>query len=144
MTDPTRIPLDAVQPSQLYVDAGRLRAALEWFDPDDPSYDPVPVVDLAAHVDDAPTDRPVPLDGHTRCLLAHLAGECELRVERVAEPDPDLDMELYAECVRWCLGEGVTGVSGLVGRVVSTETFEERWIRRCQASPLYSGDGSEE
>jgi hypothetical protein len=101
----------------------------------------VPVVGLVAHADDAPTDRPVPLDGHTRALLALLTGAEELRVERVAAPDPDLDVDLYAECVRWCLAEDVTAVSDLVGRVVSTETFERKWIRRCHESPLYSGEG---
>ncbi len=138
-----RVPVDGVQPSQLYVDAGRLRDALAWFDPDDPSYDPVPVVDLAAHTDHPPAgtvDRPVLLDGHTRAVLAHLAGADSLRVDRV-EPGPGLDMDLYAECVGWCREAGVTRVPDLVGRVVSTETFEREWVRRCQASPLYTPEG---
>lgn len=138
------VPIDGVQPSQLHADAGQLRAALSWFDPDDPSYDPIPVVDLdeydvAATRLETPPDRPVLLDGHTRALLVHLAGADSLRVHR-AEPDPALDLDLYAECVRWCRAESVTRVADLVGRVVSTETFERKWVQRCHASPLYSED----
>ncbi len=146
-----RVPIGEVRPSQLYVDAGRLHDALSWFDPDDPSYDPIPVVDLAAHVPENPAafdahvdvdpdgiDRPVALDGHTRCLLAHLAGEDELRVERVTDLDPGLDLDLHAQCVGWCRAAGLSHVSDLAGRVVSTETFEAAWIRRCHESPLYT------
>ncbi|PSQ37709.1 histone acetyltransferase [Halobacteriales archaeon SW_12_71_31] len=136
------LPVDGVQPSQPYVDAARLRSALEWFDADDPSYDPIPVIRLGEHDAaaarlDEPLDRPVALDGHTRALLAHLAGAETLRVER-AEPDPALDLDLYAECVGWCHEAGVVRVRDLVGRVVSRETFEREWTERCHASPLYT------
>ncbi|PSQ40153.1 histone acetyltransferase [Halobacteriales archaeon SW_5_70_135] len=142
MTD--RLPVGGVRPSQPYVDAARLHSALSWFDADDPSYDPIPVVDLAEHDAaaarlDEPLDRPVALDGHTRALLAHLAGAETLRVER-AEPDPALDLDLYAECVGWCREAGVVRVRDLVGRVVSPETFEREWTERCHASPLYTDD----
>lgn len=120
-----RVALDARQPSQLYVDAGRLRDALEWFDADDPAYDPVPAVRLDGEL--------VVTDGHTRAFLAHLAGANELEVVR--DPDrAELNLALYRECVEWCREASVTRVSDLAGRVVSPATFRERWIGRCRAA----------
>jgi hypothetical protein len=122
------VPIDDPQPSQLYVDAASMREMLAWFDPEAPSYDPIPVIELGG-------DR-VLTDGHTRAVLAHLAGADELRVV----PDPDreeLPLAMYRECVEWCRVEGVEGVPDLVGRVVSHERFHEDWVERCHASPHY-------
>lgn len=131
MTGSTRslssVPVDEPHPSQLYIDASRLRSALEWFDCDDPDYDPIPVLRIDDHL--------VLSDGHTRAFLAYLSGAETLQVV----PDPDreeLNIPLYRECVGWCREESVTEVSDLVGRVVSRETFLEKWVDRCHASPL--------
>lgn len=121
------VPIGDPQPSQLYVDAARLHEALEWFAFDAPSYDPVPVLCLDGEL--------VLADGHTRAFLAVLAGAEELRVVR--EPDrAELNLALYRQCVEWCREESVTAVADLAGRVVSPETFRERWIGRCRASAL--------
>ncbi len=122
------VPVDDVQPSQLYVDAESMRELLAWFDADDPSYDPIPVVELGG-------DR-VMTDGHTRAFLAYVSGADELRV--VDDPDRDeLPLPLYRECVEWCRSDGVTSVADLTGRVVSHETFVEAWVQRCHDSPHY-------
>lgn len=128
---PSSVPIDEPHPSQLYIDASRLRNALNWFDCDDPTYDPVPVL----HVE----DELVLSDGHTRAFLAYLAGADTLEIV----PDPDqkeLNIPLYRECVGWCRDESVTQVEHLAGRVVSRDTFLEQWVARCRASPLYDED----
>lgn len=124
------VPIGDPQPSQLYVDAERLREAVEWFAFDAPAYDPVPVVRLDGDL--------VLSDGHTRAFLAYLAGAEELEVVR--DPDRDeLNLALYRECVAWCRAESVTGVADLAGRVVSPATFRAEWIDRCRDSPLFEG-----
>lgn len=122
------VPIDELRPSQLYIDASRLRNALEWFNCDDPTYDPVPVLQIE--------DELLLSDGHTRAFLAYIAGADTLEIV----PDPDqseLNIPLYRECMDWCREESVTQVADLVGRVVSQDTFQEKWVTRCHASPLY-------
>lgn len=122
------VPVDDVQPSQPYVDAASMRELLSWFDPEDPSYDPIPVVELGG-------DR-VCTDGHTRAFLAFLSGADRLRV--VDDPDrEDLPLAMYRECVEWCRADGVTRVADLTGRVVSHERFLADWVERCHDSPHY-------
>lgn len=119
------VPIDEPHPSQLYVDAARLRGVLEWFDFDAPEYEPIPVLDLDAEL--------VLSDGHTRAVAAYLSGADTLEVV----PDSDretLDLDLYRDCVTWCREASVTRVADLVGRVVSRETFLEDWVARCQAA----------
>lgn len=117
------LPVDDVHPTQLLVSAAKLRSVLDWLDSDDPSYDPLPVLDFDGDW--------YLSDGHTRALALYLAGDPELRVER--DPDRDeLDIALYRECVTWCAAEQVTAVPDLVGRVVSAETHEREWIERCE------------
>lgn len=128
---PSSVPIDELSPSQLYIDAGRLRNALEWFDFDDPTYDPVPVLHIENEF--------VLSDGHTRAFLAYLAGADMLEI--VSDPDQkELNIPLYRECVGWCRDESVTQVEDLAGRVVSRDTFLEQWVARCRASPLYDED----
>lgn len=125
------VPIDEPQPSQLFIDAQRLRNGLEWFDFENPTYDPIPVL----HID----DEIVLSDGHTRAVLAYLGGANRLEIV----PDPDqqeLNIPLYRECVGWCRQECVTQVADLTQRVVSRPTFLEQWVARCHSSPLYDED----
>lgn len=129
MNDPFTIPIDDPRPSQLYVDAEKLRELLSWFDPGEPEYDPIPVLD-GSHFESVPDDVPVLSDGHTRAVAAVLAGEETLRVRH--DPDrPDLDV--YETCLGWCADAEITESADLVGRLVSHETFDEQWVQRCQA-----------
>lgn len=121
-----KLPLSRPQPSQLYVDGAKLASALEWWSFDGHGYDPIPMLEMDGE--------PVITDGHTRAFLAYLSGHETL----LGTDDPDrVHRPMYRECVRWCREESVTEVAHLVGRVVSAETFRERWIERCHASPLY-------
>lgn len=127
----TRVSPGGLQPSQPYVDAERLRDVLEWFDPDAPAHDPIPV--LPAERFDPGLDADfVIVDGHTRAFVAVLCGSETVRVVRDSERD-DLSTGIYRTCVEWCLDAGVTEPADLVGRVVSPGTFREEWIERCQA-----------
>lgn len=122
------VPIEDPSPSQLYIDASRLRKALKWFDFDHPAYDPIPVLHIEGEL--------VLSDGHTRAFLAHLAGATTIEIV----PDPDqkeLNIPLYRECLGWCREESVTQVADLTGRVVSRDAFLEQWVARCQASSLY-------
>lgn len=118
--EPFELPVEAVRPSQCYLDGEKLSRAARWFDFDDPEYDPVPVREVAGEW--------VLLDGHTRSVLAVLAGADALVV---VENDEDLPMELYRLCASWCRDDGITTVEELVGRVCEPDTFEERWVQRC-------------
>lgn len=125
------VPIERLQPSQLYVDGERLRDALEWFDFDRPAYDPIHVLRI--------DDEFVLADGHTRAFLAYLGGAPTLEVR--TDPDrEELNIPLYRDCVGWCRGESITTIADLAGRVVNRETFEERWVARCRASRHYNGD----
>ena len=115
-----QVPIDEPQPSQLLIDGSKLADAAVWFDFDAPEYNPLSVREFDGEL--------VLLDGHTRGLLAALAGADELRVERDTDDDHE---RLYRECVAWCREEEVTSVRDLVGRVVSHETHETEWVERC-------------
>ena len=125
------VSIDDPHPSQLYIDAGKLRELLEWFDADDPQYDPIPLLEI--------DDTMILSDGHTRAFLAYISGANALEV--IEDPDRDeLNLELYRECVGWCRDEDITTIADLTGRVVSHETFMERWVARCHASPYYADE----
>jgi hypothetical protein len=117
---PFTLPLDRPQPSQLYLSQAKFRGVLAWFDPADPSYDPVSVIEL--------DDEWTLIDGHSRAFAAALAGHEDLRVVRDVDEHP---RELYRECVSWCEDAGITSVGDLHGTLVSDEAYEELWLDRC-------------
>ena len=123
------VPIDAVQPSQLYLDGRKLAAVIRWFDFAKPNYDPLPVRKLGSRGDGEGEPRWMLTDGHTRAFVAHLAGADELRVVRDTD---DLQMGVYRQCVEWCEEEGVTEIADLAGRVLNADDFEEQWVARCQ------------
>ncbi|WP_321112836.1 hypothetical protein [Halorussus salinisoli] len=116
------VPIDAPQPSQLYLNGLKLSFVTQWFDFANPNYDPLPVRRIGGDW--------TLTDGHTRAFVASLSGADELRVVRDTD---DLPMDVYRACVRWCDEEGVTEIADLAGRVVNHEDFEEKWVERCQA-----------
>ena len=131
-----RAPLTACQPSQLLIDFDRLHEMTDWFDPEEPNYEPIPVLrpegfPLSEDILD-PETAYVLTDGHTRALLASLCGFERLEVR--LDPDVDeLDLETYARCIEWTNAAGITDPSDLAGRIVSRERFLEEWVARCQA-----------
>jgi len=120
------LPLDAVQPSQLYLNGRKLSLVTEWFDFADPNYDPLPV----RRFETTDGERWTLTDGHTRAFVAHLAGAAQLRVVRDSD---DLDVDTYRICVEWCEEDGVTEIADLTGRVLNADEFEEKWVGRCQS-----------
>lgn len=122
-TEPLAVPVDAPQPSQLYLNGRKLALVTQRFDFAEPKYDPLPV----RKVD----DRWMLTDGHTRAFVAHLAGADELRVVRDTD---DLQMDVYRQCVEWCRDEDITEIGNLTGRVLNADDFETKWVRRCRAA----------
>lgn len=115
------LPVASLQPSQLYISAGKLRLVREWFDPADISrFDPIPVISL--------DDRTVMTDGHTRAAAAYLAGWTELPVCRDTDP---LDLASYRTNVRWCDEDGIRSPIDLAARIVPHAEFERLWRKRC-------------
>jgi len=115
--------IDAVQPSQLYLSSGKLASVIEWFDFDDPDYDPLPAFehDGSWYLS----------DGHTRAFVAYLAGADSLRIRRDGNLREGYDFDLYLECIEWCDEAGVQSVADLRGRILEPGSFQKRWIDRC-------------
>jgi hypothetical protein len=124
--EPFTLPIEAIQPSQLYLNGRKLALVTEWFDFAEPNYDPLPLRRVTQERGD---ETWMLTDGHTRAFVAHLAGADELRVVRDTD---DLLMGVYRQCVEWCEDEGVTEVGDLAGRVLNADEFEARWVERCQ------------
>lgn len=122
MTDP--IPLDSVRPTQLYLSTEKLAAVLEWFDPEKPSYDPLPAFEYEG--------QPYLADGHTRAFVAWLAGVETLRIDHDPSIRTEYDFDLYRTCIQWCADAGVQTVPDLAGRLLGPEQYETKWIERCQ------------
>jgi hypothetical protein len=120
------------QPTQYCVSAGKLHGVLEWFDVDDPSYDPLPVARIDPAGDDPPAGAEwLLLDGHTRAVCALLAGDRSLSV-RDATGDDDVDLDAYRTCRDWCRERGVRSVRDLVGETWSAGRYAAEWLARCE------------
>lgn len=116
------LPPETLQPSQLYISRSKLDRVRAWFDPERRSvFEPVPVKRL--------DDALVLTDGHTRALVAHLAGW--QTVPAVWDTD-DLDWEAYRVCVQWCRAEGIRAVGDLAARIVSEKDYQRLWLNRCR------------
>ncbi|HBM80905.1 MAG TPA: hypothetical protein DD426_08715 [Clostridiaceae bacterium] len=116
-----KMPIKALQPTQLYISQGKLRLVREWFDPSDPArFDPIPVKKL--------NGRTIMTDGHTRAIAAYLAGWDSVPVYWDTD---ELDMEAYALDVKWCDEEKIHSPAELAERIVPHKDYEELWYRRC-------------
>ena len=115
------LPLSEIQPSQLYISEGKMRLARDWFDPVDKTvFDPIPVkLYKGCHL---------MTDGHTRAVLAALAGWETVPVTWDNDP---LDMLAYAEEVRWRDEAGIHSAVDLTGRIVPHIDYEVLWRKRC-------------
>ncbi len=122
MTQAFWIPLDELQPSQLYVSQIKLDRVMRWFDPAHMErVEPLPVKDLGGYV--------VLTDGHARALAAYLH-HCE--TIPVSWNTDSLDWEAYAICVRWCQEAGIWMIADLEDQVLPAEEYEVQWIERCR------------
>lgn len=119
------LPLTTVRPSQLYLSDEKLAAVIDWFDFEDPEYDPLPMFEYQGDI--------YLSDGHTRAFAAYLSGAETLRVEHDETVREECDFEVYRACIDWCRSAGVETVPDLRGRIVGPETYQEDWIERCHA-----------
>lgn len=117
------MPLDGIQPSQLFINAEKLNKVLSSIDFSRVANLPaVPVVELGESI--------VYTDGHSRAFAAHLNGLQQIMVYW----DKDrLDWHAYEICVNWCRENGINTISDLENRVVSPLEYNEKWIKRCRA-----------
>ncbi|GAA5042441.1 histone acetyltransferase [Haladaptatus pallidirubidus] len=122
MPESFRVPLGEIRPSQLYLDESKLSSVIEWFDFESPNYDPLPIRKIGGDW--------TLTDGHSRAFAAYLSGADELRLVRDTD---DISVPTYKQCLSWCEAEGITEVSNLAARVVTSPTFEEEWIERCRS-----------
>lgn len=123
MSDTFLMPLDNIQPSQLYISRAKIDRVLKCFEPKSLKHlEPIPVKELDGEV--------ICTDGHTRGLAWYLAGYQEIEV--VWETD-DLDWEAYAICVQWCKKEGIRRIPDLQSRIVSHSQYRILWYDRCRA-----------
>ena len=116
---PFRMPLDELQPSQLYISAGKLKNML--LAPAKVLNKPIPVKRL--------DDEIIMTDGHTR---GYILWTCGIRELVVSWDLDELDWNAYRTCVRWCKEEGVTNVAKLQTRIVSEDDYQKHWIDRCK------------
>ena len=91
-----RMSLAELQPTQLFINSGKLAEVLRWSSSEAAdSIEPVPVHALG--------DATILTDGHTRAYAAYRQGHNT--VPTCWDTD-DLDWEAYAICVEWCREEG--------------------------------------
>ncbi|MDR2570531.1 MAG: GNAT family N-acetyltransferase [Oscillospiraceae bacterium] len=116
------LPIDEIQPSQLYISDGKLKLVHDWFIPSDKSvFDPIPVKLY--------NNNYLMTDGHTRIVAAVLAG---WETVPVTWDDDPLDMLAYALCVDWCNEAGIKNATDLTKRIISFKEYETLWRKRCQ------------
>lgn len=114
------MPLANLQPSQLWVSAGKLRLCREWFSGDVSTIDPIPLKLFQG--------RHLMTDGHTRAAMAVLAGAEKIPCYR---DEDELDMKAYAKDIEWCNDAGIHSAVDLAGRICSTKDYEVLWRKRC-------------
>jgi hypothetical protein len=110
------LPIDILQPSQLYIHEDKLRQMRATGQ----AWDPIPVKQLGPHL--------IMTDGHTRAFSAWSSGQETIAV--VWDED-DLDWGAYEICVRWCQEENIRTIRDLHDRVVDAETYQRLWLDRC-------------
>ena len=116
------MPLEAVQPSQLYISQEKRITLQDLIDFTDLSaIPPIPVRILGNEI--------VMTDGHTRAFGAYLAGQEKLPVNWDQD---ELDWEAYQICVDWCHEEGIHLIGDLEGRLITPEDYERLWYQRCR------------
>lgn len=115
------MPLAKLQPSQLYINEGKLRLARSWFDSGDRmSMDPIPVKELDGRI--------VMTDGHTRAVLAYLSGWENVPVYWETY---ELSWNAYRLDIKWCDEESIHSPIDLAERIVPHKDYERLWRKRC-------------
>jgi hypothetical protein len=114
--------LKSIQPSQLYISESKLESVRSWFSPSQiKSYEPLPIKELDGVV--------FFTDGHTRALAAYISG---IKVTKVYWDEDELDWDVYRECIKWCIDEGITSIEDLSDRIITHDEYKKLWLDRCQ------------
>ncbi|NHJ86097.1 MAG: hypothetical protein FK734_11595 [Asgard group archaeon] len=117
-----KLPLNSIQPSQLYISKKKLQKVnLDLEEKGLTNIDSIPVKKL--------NDEIIFVDGHTRALALFFAGFNEIDVYW---EDEDLDWEMYTVCVEWCKNEKIFSIKDLASRVIDHEKYEILWYKRCE------------
>jgi len=120
------LPIESLQPSQLYISEGKMRLVKDWFGPTCiTGFDPIPCKQFEG--------KTLMTDGHTRAVAAYQAGWDSVPVYW---DEDELDMRAYAIDVKWCDDEGVYSPIDLVKRIVPHKDYERLWRKRCMEMVL--------
>lgn len=123
MTTIFELPIDQIQPSQLYISQAKLAGVHAWLEPDGLShFTPIPVKELNGRI--------IYTDGHTRAFALYQKGVQTVPVYR---DEDELDWEAYQICVDWCLEAGIRRIADLAGRILDEEAYKTLWLKRCAA-----------
>ena len=114
-----QLPLDAIQPSQLFINEEKLARVMCAVGKDG-AIEPLPVKKLGDHI--------VYSDGHTRALAAWLRRE---RVIDVYWETDELSWDAYAVCVEWCRAHGIHSIADLRYSVIPAALYQTAWLDRC-------------
>ena len=115
-------PLSGLQPSQLFINREKLEELQSNINFSQPEHiPPIPIKRLEGEW--------VMTDGHTRAYAASLAG---LELIPTVRDEDELDWEAYRICVDWCKKAGITQISGLKGRVIDPDAYDQLWLARCK------------
>ncbi len=120
--------IDELSLDQLYLDQGKVEKNRKLLLASDfQGYPPIEVYELFP-------GRLTILDGNSRCFLLHEAGIKKINVTfaPVEEIETPIMRPLYEACVRWCQKSDLFHIHDLSARIVPTEVFMEKWVRRCQ------------
>lgn len=112
------IPIEGIQPSQLYISKEKLRNVSSWLDSEEKLIIPVVEIDM----------RYVSTDGHTRLVQAYMNGYKNVYIYI----DKDVNPETSRVFVDWCKKENITKVSDLVDRILNKEEYQIKWVGKCQ------------
>jgi len=122
MNKPFFMEIKKIQPSQLYLNILKIEKIMSKYDIIAPELvEPVPIKKL--------NDEIIYTDGHTRAYLLWLNGYRNIKVEW---EDEELDWEAYKICVEWCKEEGILSISDFKTRIIDDESYQIKWIKRCQ------------
>ena len=123
MEQPFRLRLYEIQPTQLYINARKLAFLEAKYPPGtEANIEPVPVKMMHEKI--------VYTDGHTRAYIIWKRGFES--IDAVWD-NTDLDETTYETCLGWCESEEIFTIADLDGRIIDNETFQVKWIARCQA-----------
>jgi hypothetical protein len=114
--------IDEIQPSQLYLNSRKIEKGKKKYKIINPEQiKVVPIKKLK--------DQIIFVDGHTRAYVLWTHGYKKIKV---VWEDEELDWEAYQIGVDWCKEAGITAISDLNTRIIDNESYQIKWIKRCQ------------